>query len=381
MSPKLSILIPTKDRYQTLIPILEAFEKDFESQPVEVVVQDNTEDNNVITDFISTGNLKLVKYFHIPHQISMSENCNQSVLNGTGEYMVLIGDDDYVFPSVLQHVKWMEQNNIEALSNVFTIYQWKGVQLTTVIRHIPEETYILPKGLKNTYKIFDSKKQLEKMISLGGAYGPQNMPRLYHGIVKKAALDRVFKTCGTYFPGPSPDMAVAIAVSCHIEKHAYYKNTFTIAGVSKSSNTGLGNEKKNIGKLEDIKFLDKTHIDQWDERIPKIWAVSTIWPQSMVQSLKDCNHHSRINLSKYYGSVLAYSAIFSPPIVKKMVIKKIWATKNPLFFISVFFFYCKTWYKRFKELFLNRYYHVNNVKNIADTYKIAQEKYGNQHVI
>ena len=44
------------------------------------------------------------------------------------------------------------------------------------------------------------------------------LPMFYHGIVKKKILDDIYNTCKTYFPGPSPDMAVSIAISLKIKE-------------------------------------------------------------------------------------------------------------------------------------------------------------------
>lgn len=375
MAPILSILIPTKDRYNCLIPVIKSLEIHFQNHNIEIVVQDNTEDNSVFVNFIQSNTLNFVKYFHVKEQVSMSENCNLSVKNSTGEYLILIGDDDFVFKTILSCIDWMKEKKIEALCNIFSVYQWAGVETKTIIRHIPEETYILHKGLKNTYKIFDTKKVLKKVISEGGCKGPANMPRLYHGVIKKTLMQEVYKTCGTYFPGPSPDMAVATAVACHIKMHAYFNSVFSVAGASKTSNTGLSTVKENVGNIEDIKFLDKFYIDKWDSRIPKVWAVSTIWPQSMVQSLNDCKQPSIINLAKYYAFLLAISYYFSPKVVKQITVQKI-KDKHSLFFaLQVFYHYCLVWFTRVYNLITVRHYIQKNVTSIGDTYEITQKKY------
>ncbi len=375
MIPLLSIAIPTKDRYSCLMPVIVELERDFANLNIEIVVQDNTKDNTEFLHFLSNNEFKFTKYFQIPEQISMSANCDWSVKNSTAEYVILIGDDDYVFPNIIKCIAWMKENNIEALGNIFSTYLWKGVTITTKIRHIPECTFILQKWFKNDYVIYDSKKNLDKVVSSGGGYGPQLLPRLYHGVVKKSVLDDVYKTCGTYFPGPSPDMAVAVAVSCHLKKHAYFKGTFSVAGASKNSNTGLSTTKENVGKLEDIVFLDKSYIAQWDSRIPRVWAVATIWPQSLVQGLKECGRTANINLAHYYGYCLAFSSFFSPKVVKQITWDKIKEKKNIFFMIKLGYYYCYTWGERIWRLFFIKHHHYNNVTNIGDSYKIAVNQY------
>ena len=161
------------------------------------------------------------------------------------------------------------------------------------------------------------------------------------------------------------------------EKHAFFNFPFSVAGMCKTSNTGLSTVKKNVGNLEDMKFLDQNYIKKWDERIGKIWAVSTIWPQSMIQSMNDCNCKMDIDLSLYYGYLLAYSHFFSPKVVKKIAMQKEWAKKNPVFYIRVFFTYCFVWIKRIKGLLFVKNHHYKNVTNINQTYSITYEKYNN----
>jgi glycosyltransferase involved in cell wall biosynthesis len=375
MIPQLSIVIPTKDRYACLIPVIKELETGFQYHNIEIVIQDNTYDNTEFLGFLNTTKLNFVKYFHVAEQISMSKNCDLSVEHATGEYLILIGDDDYVFPSIFNCIQWMKQNYIEALGNIFSIYQWKGVETKTIIRHIPHETFILQKRLKNDYTIFDTKKILNKVVKSGGGYGPHYLPRLYHGIVKKSVLLNVFETCGTFFPGPSPDMAVAVAVACHLKKHAYFNGSFSVAGASKNSNTGLSTVKENIGKLEDIKFLDRHYIEQWDARIPKVWAVSTIWPQSLVQGLKECNQTANINLAHYYGFLLAFSYYLSPKVVKKIAIEKIKEQHSLFFIIKVAWYYCYVWGTRIHRLLFLKHKVFKDVHNIGDTYKLAKKEY------
>lgn len=376
MKPELSILIPTKDRYNCLIPVIKDLESDFKDYNIEIVVQDNTLNNEEFVRFLNCNEVKFVKYFHVESEISMSENCNLSVKNSTGEYSILIGDDDYVFPTILNCIKWMKENNIEVLNNSFSVYQWNGVETKTILRYIPGETYILQKGLKKTYNILETKSVLKKIIRTGGGMGPQDLPRLYHGVVKKSVLQKVYDTCGTYFPGPSPDMAVATALACHLERHAHFNSVFSVAGASKTSNTGLSTVKKNVGKLEDIKFLDRDYIQQWDSRIPKVWAVSTIWPQSMIQSLKDCKQSSEnINLAYYYALLLAFSYFFSPQIVKKITRQKIKEKGSIIFVLKVGFYYCSVWLSRIYKLLFVTHYKYPMVHSIAETYKITEEKY------
>ena len=66
----------------------------------------------------------------------------------------------------------------------------------------------------------DVKSELKKVIKDGfGTLGL--LPKVYQGVVSRQLLDKLYDKCGTYFPGPSPDMANAVALSILTDK-VYY---------------------------------------------------------------------------------------------------------------------------------------------------------------
>ena len=109
----LSIAIPTKDRYEPLKSFIKLVES-FDSNEVELVIQDNTKDNKEIVQFINEESDPIIKYFHIEEPISMSKNCDEAVKNCEGKYVCLIGDDDFVVKELIDFVRYMDENEIEA---------------------------------------------------------------------------------------------------------------------------------------------------------------------------------------------------------------------------------------------------------------------------
>ena len=71
-----------------------------------------------------------------------------------------------------------------------------------------------------------------------GAQGYQklNLPRLYHGVVSRKAVKRVFELTGKYFDGLTPDiyMAVALAFTCQKACRIYYP--ITVSGICAQEN-------------------------------------------------------------------------------------------------------------------------------------------------
>ena len=253
----LSILIPTKDRYSTLIPVLSGLTCDFKDLSVEFIVQDNTIDNNEITKFLSKLNCKKVKYFHTIKSLSQSENCNCSVKNANGQYLILIGDDDYVMPTIIESVIWMENNSVDCLNYNIASYLWNDISFKYKTSVSEGGTLLLTKPLKKEFTLVDPHDELRKVIESGGT-SYANLPRLYHGIVKRDVLDRVYKKCNTYFPGLSPDMASSVAISLFTKVFYTYNFPLSISGKSSFSAAGKGVNHTHVGDLDKMDFLEKS---------------------------------------------------------------------------------------------------------------------------
>ena len=251
--PLLSIVIPTKDRYIYLKQLIDYICRNIFSEQVELVIQDNTVDNTEIEEFLRSCSYPNLKYFHTVENLSIIENSDLAVLHSTGEYVCYIGDDDCFIPSLLTVTKEFKKKNVEAGIFPRPMYYWPDVcgsfstRLTT--------SYIKP--VTFAWKRINPLTELYKVITLGGQTLGL-MPHLYHGVVKRECLNRLFTQFSTFFPGPSPDMANAVALSLSLKKVYYVDYPFIIAGTSFLRIKG--NEKGDRQKLESVKFLPKDTI-------------------------------------------------------------------------------------------------------------------------
>ena len=59
----LSVVIPTKNRYSNLIPLISALVERSSSE-LEIVIEDNSEDNEIFLKFYENMNSKNIKYFY-----------------------------------------------------------------------------------------------------------------------------------------------------------------------------------------------------------------------------------------------------------------------------------------------------------------------------
>ena len=118
-----SVVIPTFNRYEYLKPAVESLVR-IPSTELEVVIQDNTVENQEIVDFLEQLNDDRIQYFHQRKHISMTENCERGVQNSRGKYVCLIGDDDTVCENIIDAANYCEENRIDASMYPFPGFNW-----------------------------------------------------------------------------------------------------------------------------------------------------------------------------------------------------------------------------------------------------------------
>ncbi len=279
MSYLLSIIIPTKNRYQYLKDCIVSL-SELDSDKVEIIVHDNSDDNSEFTGFVRDQNLSNLKYYHKEGKLSQTDNSNLAVGYATGEYCCFIGDDDTVADAIIPTTKYLKQNGIPACVCDVATYYWQDVVFEGAKR---------PPLSFNASRVYIKQLRSEHVVKKVLSWGIQDikyLARIYHGIIRRDILTQVKEKTGTYFPGPSPDMANAISCTSLISEYIYVRAPLVISGYSYKSAGGMGLRGAHKGSLKDSKQLPSNVEDDWDEKIPKLWLGYTMWPQSGITALR-----------------------------------------------------------------------------------------------
>lgn len=318
MEKLLSIIIPTKNRYETLGPIVNGL-LTYLSPRIEIVIQDNSADN---TNYYKLGiSSDLVKYYHTKDSIPISDNTILAIEHSVGKYILFIGDDDFVTPYIDMILSDLCKFDIACLTYSPGYYWWDSVTFLKPNYYENTETLIIDKPLSNKITLIDTKQQLKLMLKRG-AIDYSGLPRLYHGIVKKEILQRVKKRIGSYLVGSCPDIAFSIELAMELDSHAYINYPITIFGASRNSGGGLTASKKHFMRIEEATFLRKNTQENWNPAIPKIWSQKSIYPQTTHEVLDAYNSKLGINYISFYASMLVYEPyLFS--YIKPYLLKNI----------------------------------------------------------
>jgi glycosyltransferase involved in cell wall biosynthesis len=303
----LSILIPTKDRYECLLPVLTACLKYIPTDKFEIIVQDNSNDNSEIQNYLRETNNEKLKYFYTQTSLSITENTILAVSNAKGKYITFIGDDDLVSPFIIDIVDLMIQKNISCLIHKPAHYWWNTVEFAHPSSYNQKCALWMVDDISIEPNELDAKKELEFVIQ-SGAVSYFNLPRLYHGIVKMEVLEIIKQKTGTYLPGGCPDISFATALALVVDTCYYIHYPVTVFGASKNSGGGMSARNAHFKTFEEATFVSDRTKENWDEFIPRIWSAHTWYANSVQEVLKSFKVNRNINFIEFYGSMLAYES-------------------------------------------------------------------------
>ncbi|MEG0701045.1 MAG: glycosyltransferase, partial [Muribaculaceae bacterium] len=184
MEPKilLSIAIPTKNRQQYCIAAVEQI-LSLNLIQTEIIIQDNSDDTSLSTK-LKERKLKNVVYNYNNEILSFVDNFSKAIELCHGEYICMIGDDDGVLPIINDIVNFAKTNNLDAIvPGLNSVYLWPTKK--PIIKHA-ENGYLGLSFIHNSIKYPNIYTELLKLLHNGGQnYQSFNVPRLYHGLVKK----------------------------------------------------------------------------------------------------------------------------------------------------------------------------------------------------
>ena len=282
---KLSVVIPTKNRQFYCIKAIEQVLQST-SESVQIVVQDNSDDSSVISSFIRKINSDRLIYNHTSQILSFVDNFSQAISLASGLYICMIGDDDGVLPNIEKLVDYCALNNVDCYApSQNIVYIWPTEK--PIVKNA-ENGYLCISHLSPSKRTVDCRMVLRKLIKQGFQnYQRLDVPRLYHGLVKRDVLEKIKNKTGYYFGGLTPDMYMIVALCIECEKVVSSREPVTISGICPGSGSSASATGKHTGKLEEAPHFIGHDKYVWDERVPKIYTVETIWADTGLHALED----------------------------------------------------------------------------------------------
>ena len=292
-SPLLSIIIPTRNRQKYAISAITSI-LSISAPDLELVVHDNSDSRDLEEYIRSNINDSRLRYKYTSTPQSMIDNWDAAVRLASGKYLCLIGDDDGINPEIMEATRWADMNDVDALKpTVSASYLWPESGVSPIFfRNVSPNGVFTIRSFSGKVIRPDPEVEMRKVVQSGGwRYLATEIPRLYHGIVKRKCLNEARKRTGASFGGVSPDIFAALAIANFTKNMVSIDYPLTIAGVSKSSGSAAGARGEGVGNLEDVSHFVytcayKSTDIKWAEIIPRFHSAETCWANAAVAALK-----------------------------------------------------------------------------------------------
>lgn len=278
--PLLSIIIPTHNRSKYAIKTINSL-LTIDGE-IEIVVTDTSEDDKISLSFSNHPKRDCLKIYRPGFGLSVVDNFNIGLSESTGEYIVFIGDDDFVANEIIGLVKWAKLKAVDAVKFTFPVYyNWPDFRHKKHGLEYGSKLYI--NKFTGQIEAFDAKTALVDVLNHPG-YGVMDMPRAYLGLLSRELLNIIQKKYGVLFGGVSPDIYSAAMISSEARNCVKIDYPIIIPGASGPSGSGLSASGKHIGLLKDSSYIMAFKDLTWDDTIPEFYSVPTVWAFSLLKA-------------------------------------------------------------------------------------------------
>lgn len=332
-TPLVSVIVATKNRSKYLCSLVDGFLLWAPSLPIELIIQDNSD--HADTTFYDLEDSSQVKYFHTSLSLDMKENFLEGIAQASGDYLTLIGDDDFVLPEIINAAEYLKTSKIDALTCNRGVYLWPDVNSFWQRSNVSGYLYIPHNNKKPQIKF--TSKGLNKILKNAGVHFDYELPSAYQGLISRKLLDTINKEHGSIFLPGSPDLSNAILVSFNTDKFILWDKSFIVSGASKGSGAAEGYSKKHHGSLSSRSYLNADSKD-WPKQLPNFFSGSIIYTFTLYNALKASKNSVQLKSINYYylyaQCVLQnsqYYRFFLPLILKFVSISNIFSFTYAIF--------------------------------------------------
>lgn len=299
--PLLSVIVPTHDRAKYAVPTIKSVLEI--SDDIQVIVSDSSPIDGISASFENFSDTSRLKIIRPKTGVSVVDNFNFALAAADGEYLVFIGDDDFVSPEIVSVAAWAKSQNVDALKlNFPVLYYWPDFKHATRGDSYAGTLHVAPFTGKITPH--NARAALDHACDNFGG-GVFEMPRAYAGMLSSKLAKNIAKKYGALFGGVSPDIYSSALISSESQKCVAVDFPLVIPGASGGSTTGQSAAGGHRGKLRENAHIAAFPDLVWDARIPEFYSVPTVWSYSLLKAVdKISKQHPERQITPDFGRLL-----------------------------------------------------------------------------
>lgn len=253
MDPTFSIVIPTKDRFDTFRSTFLSVASQA-TEECEIVVADNASSSN-LREFVESFHKCKTSYLRSSTILSMTDNWIRGVEAARGSYITVLGDDDALMPDALQVARLIiDETRTPILSWNCHTYWWPNA----ILEHLRNLLFI---SYTNSIQ-YANRNPVSLLASLyRGEVGYADLPMLYNSFVHRDVLSDIREKWDSFFPvNHCPDVVSGIFNCLHSESIIHCVRPLAIRGNSGKSN-GTAFYARSKGSSLRQEFMSSERLD------------------------------------------------------------------------------------------------------------------------
>ena len=233
--PKFTIIIPTRERCDTLVAALRTcVTQDYDN--LEIIVSDNFSQDNT-SAIVHSYQDKRIRYINTGQRVGMSTNWEFALSHVTEGYVTFIGDDDGFLPGAV--LKIAETISGSGMPPAFAwgraVYHWPNYPL-------PDRQNTLFFHTDHRLLKLEATEWLRQLTLYKCPWA--SLPSVYNSFINLPIINEIKQRGnGRFFNSAIPDIYSAIAIASHIDTYYFSMRPYAIAGLSRHS---TGNSFSNL---------------------------------------------------------------------------------------------------------------------------------------
>jgi hypothetical protein len=231
--PRLSIVIPTRNRADTLpFTLRTCLAQDFDN--FEIIVADNQSTPpacEVLAEFVD----RRIKHIRTPRALAMTDSWEFAVSHASGEYVTVVGGDDGLLLHALAEIdRLIRLLDADILRWESACYTWPD--LPSQEHALPNALLIPLKQANDYYPIHrrDSAAVIPQAANSRISY--TELPMIQNSAIHRRMIERLRQRTGRVFRSQCPDVYSSFAFAALAGSFYSVAAPMTINGLSKGSN-------------------------------------------------------------------------------------------------------------------------------------------------
>jgi glycosyltransferase involved in cell wall biosynthesis len=297
---KFSVLLPTRNRLEYLkFAIASVIQQDYENW--EIIVSDNnsTDDNE---GYVRSLRDSRIKYFRTHSSVSVTENWNNALEKSSGDYVIMLGDDDCLLKSYFRTcLDLIQQNNFpDMIYSSALNYVYPDVMPGAPLGYLMKYGYASFLVDRKDPYILDRQVALSHVKELMNFTMAVNF-NMQHSLVSRSLIKEM-QNHGEFYQSPYPDYYATTSLLIKAERILVLPYPMVVIGVTpKSFGYYYFNNKENQG----IEFLQSTFDDEIYKKAAKFiidgtnMNISWLLAMDVVRQNFGKEHLLKVNYRKF----------------------------------------------------------------------------------